>query len=108
MDGECFNSVVWPDLHNGMSNKPNMYRLCGLTSRAPGIVEYGTKDTLNRQDKSECTNCPNCGRFEDADHFNKYGNKARQQLLGDNIEKVRVWLEETPHQFTWWIPMYLR
>jgi hypothetical protein len=104
-----FDEVNWEHLDLALKNKSDMYKnwrskqnlgFCGTR------VQVGLYSGTSLLDER----CPNCGRLETAAHLLLCSNGDRTQLLIDNADKLRQWLERdgiTDPEQAYWIPKYI-
>ena len=101
--------VDWEHLDLAIKSKPDMYKIwrpkhnlgfCGTR------VQVGQYSKIPGQDKK----CPNWGRRESAAHLLLCPNEDITQLLIDNADKLKKWLEKngsTDQEVAYWLPKYI-
>eukprot|EP00985_Skeletonema_marinoi_P027437 scaffold22500_cov157-Skeletonema_marinoi.AAC.1 len=85
MDNSTFDSIAWADLRSILEKRPKI-----------------------RWDPDASDSCPNCGRFETADHLTRCDSRIRRDLLKESIRDLDDWMSWhcTHPDLRLWIPRY--
>ncbi|KAK1748959.1 hypothetical protein QTG54_000898 [Skeletonema marinoi] len=105
MDNSTFDSIAWADLRSLLEKRPKMYQLW-YGKQCSGFC--GTGQMISRWDPDASDSCPNCGRFETADHLTRCESRIRRDLMKESIRDLDDWMSWhcTHPDLRLWIPRY--